>query len=215
VRPLRTTRRSFAASQDASEGQRRCARSGDRSPTPASRRARQAHRGTSSDVPCRPRFCQGTAPASRSPSNPARLKGHHDALPAGDYAYRTLVGEVLTGRPGTKANEADVVAFLTPYKQWRGIAGWHLLRTGAPRSAAPTTAPKRSALADATSSSTTPDHEAAARDSRADLDDPHQIPMPDRATYRSSSHCWDLGPPVRAEPPVGARPVPIDVPLAG
>ncbi len=57
-------------------------------------------------------------------------QGHNDALPAGDHAYRTLVGEALTGRTGAKVDEADVVAFLEPYAGWRGIAGWHLLRTG-------------------------------------------------------------------------------------
>ncbi len=57
-------------------------------------------------------------------------QGHHDALPAGDHAYRSLVGEALTGRPGAKVEEADVVAFFEPYAGWRGIAGWHLLRTG-------------------------------------------------------------------------------------
>jgi 3-methyladenine DNA glycosylase/8-oxoguanine DNA glycosylase len=57
-------------------------------------------------------------------------QGHHDALAAGDHAFRTLVGEVRTGRPRAKADEADVVAFLEPYAGWRGVAGWHLLRTG-------------------------------------------------------------------------------------
>lgn len=58
-------------------------------------------------------------------------QGHADALPSGDHAYLTLVGEVLTGRPGAKADEGDVLEFFTPYAGWRGIAGWHLLRTGA------------------------------------------------------------------------------------
>lgn len=59
-------------------------------------------------------------------------QGHHDAVPAGDHAYRSLVGEALGGRPGAHAEEADVVAFLEPYRPWRGYAGWHLLRLGPP-----------------------------------------------------------------------------------
>jgi 3-methyladenine DNA glycosylase/8-oxoguanine DNA glycosylase len=57
-------------------------------------------------------------------------QGHHDALPAGDHAYRTLVGEVTAGRPGAKVEEPAVVEFFAPYAGWRGVAGWHLLRTG-------------------------------------------------------------------------------------
>lgn len=60
------------------------------------------------------------------------LHGHGDmdALPAADYAYLTLVGEVCTGRPYAKASEEEVLAFLEPYRGWRGLAGWHLLRVG-------------------------------------------------------------------------------------
>lgn len=54
-------------------------------------------------------------------------QGHLDALPAGDHAYRMLVGERLAGRPGVKASEQDVVDFFAPYAGWRGLAGWHLL----------------------------------------------------------------------------------------
>lgn len=57
-------------------------------------------------------------------------QGDHDALPAGDFAYLTLVGEALTGRPHAKAPEEDVVAFMEPYAGWRGLAGLHLLRIG-------------------------------------------------------------------------------------
>ena len=57
-------------------------------------------------------------------------QGDFDALPAGDFAYLTLVGEVLTGRPHAMATERDVVEFMEPYAGWRGIAGLHLLRVG-------------------------------------------------------------------------------------
>ncbi len=70
-------------------------------------------------------------------------QGHVDALPAGDHAYRTLVGEVRTGRPGAAAGEEDVLEFLAPYAGWRGVAGWHLLRTGARELRAALGAPPR------------------------------------------------------------------------
>lgn len=57
-------------------------------------------------------------------------QGDMDAIPAGDFAYLTLVGEVLTGRPRARASEEDVMAFVEPYAGWRGIAGLHLLRVG-------------------------------------------------------------------------------------
>ncbi len=64
-------------------------------------------------------------------------QGRFDALPAGDHAYRTLVGEARTGRPGAQAAIPEVVAFFAPYAGWRGLAGWHLLRTAGRRRAAP------------------------------------------------------------------------------
>ena len=57
-------------------------------------------------------------------------QGDMDAIPAGDFAYLTLVGEIRTGRPGAQASEEDVLAFMEPYSDWRGIAGLHLLRVG-------------------------------------------------------------------------------------
>ncbi len=54
-------------------------------------------------------------------------QGHPDALPAGDHAYRTVVAR-LAGALGT-VREEDVVAFFEPYRPWRGVAGWHVLRT--------------------------------------------------------------------------------------
>ena len=57
-------------------------------------------------------------------------QGVHDALPAGDFAYRNLVGQIRSGLPQGMASEQDVVEFLAPYAPWRGVAGWHLLMTG-------------------------------------------------------------------------------------
>lgn len=57
-------------------------------------------------------------------------QGVHDALPAGDFAYRNLVGQVRSGLPQGMATEQDVVEFLAPYAGWRGVAGWHLLMIG-------------------------------------------------------------------------------------
>lgn len=58
-------------------------------------------------------------------------QGDMDAIPAGDFAYLTLLGEILTGRRRAQATEADVLRFMEPYEGWRGIAGLHLLRVGA------------------------------------------------------------------------------------
>ena len=57
-------------------------------------------------------------------------QGVPDALPAGDFAYRNLVGQVRSGLPQGMASEQDVVEFLAPYAGWRGVAGWHLLMLG-------------------------------------------------------------------------------------
>ena len=57
-------------------------------------------------------------------------QGVHDALPAGDFAYRNLVGAVRSGLPQGMADEREVVEFLAPYAGWRGVAGWHLLMLG-------------------------------------------------------------------------------------
>ena len=67
--------------------------------------------------------------------------GDPDAIPAGDLAYLTLVGEVMTGRPRAKATEPDVMAFVEPYAGWRGLAGLHLLRVGSRAIAARTERP--------------------------------------------------------------------------
>ena len=58
-------------------------------------------------------------------------QGHADALPAGDLAYRKLVGAVLAGGdPRARASTEEVAEFFAPYAGWRGIAGAHALRTG-------------------------------------------------------------------------------------
>lgn len=57
-------------------------------------------------------------------------QGVHDALPAGDHAYRNLIGAAQKGHPGGMVSEQEVVEFLAPYKGWRGVAGWHLILMG-------------------------------------------------------------------------------------
>ena len=57
-------------------------------------------------------------------------QGVHDALPAGDFAYRNLVGQVRSGLPQGMVSEQEVVEFFAPYAGWRGVAGWHLLMRG-------------------------------------------------------------------------------------
>ncbi len=75
------------------------------------------------------------------------LHGHGDAdaLPAGDLAYRVLVGEVLAGRPRARVDEEQVIEFFKPYGGWRGVAGVHLLRTGSLAIRAATGLPPRAA----------------------------------------------------------------------
>lgn len=55
-------------------------------------------------------------------------QGVWDALPAGDHAHQMAVGRLTTGRTH-KATELEVVDFYAPYRPWRGLAGWHVLRT--------------------------------------------------------------------------------------
>ena len=60
-----------------------------------------------------------------------RGQGDPDAIPAGDLAYRVLVGQVRSGRPQTAAaSEAEVEEFFLPYAGWRALAGQHMLRMG-------------------------------------------------------------------------------------
>jgi 3-methyladenine DNA glycosylase/8-oxoguanine DNA glycosylase len=60
-------------------------------------------------------------------------QGRYDALPAGDLAYRKLVGRLLTGGdPRARVAEDDVRAFFAPYEEWAGLAAAYALRTAAP-----------------------------------------------------------------------------------
>lgn len=58
-------------------------------------------------------------------------QGDPDALPAGDLAYRVLVGQVCAGRPQTPlASVEEVHEFFLPWAGWRAMAGQHMLRMG-------------------------------------------------------------------------------------
>lgn len=54
---------------------------------------------------------------------------HYDALPAGDLAYRKLVGRLLRPQDGphARAGEHEVVAAFERFRPWRGLAGLHAL----------------------------------------------------------------------------------------
>jgi len=58
--------------------------------------------------------------------------GRMDQLPAGDLAYRKLVGRLLTGDPRARVDEADVRRFFAPYAPWTGLAAAYALRAAAP-----------------------------------------------------------------------------------
>lgn len=56
-------------------------------------------------------------------------QGRYDVLPAGDLAYRKLVGQLRSGgAPGARAEEGEVREFFAPYEGWAGLAGSHALR---------------------------------------------------------------------------------------
>ncbi len=59
-------------------------------------------------------------------------QGRMDQLPAGDLAYRKLVGRLLTGDPRARVDEQDVRSFFAPYGEWAGLAGAYALRAVAP-----------------------------------------------------------------------------------
>ncbi|HEY4278386.1 MAG TPA: hypothetical protein VGM91_09215 [Conexibacter sp.] len=59
-------------------------------------------------------------------------QGRMDQLPAGDLAYRKLVGRLLTGDPRARVEEQDVRSFFAPYGRWAGLAGAYALRGAAP-----------------------------------------------------------------------------------
>ena len=64
-------------------------------------------------------------------------QGRYDVLPAGDLAYRKLVGALQSGGdPAARAGEDEVRAFFAPYDGWAGLAGAHALRGTARRSPA-------------------------------------------------------------------------------
>jgi 3-methyladenine DNA glycosylase/8-oxoguanine DNA glycosylase len=55
-------------------------------------------------------------------------QGRYDQLPAGDLAYRKLVGRLRAGgRPSARAEEDEVRAFFAPYGEWAGLAGAYAL----------------------------------------------------------------------------------------
>jgi 3-methyladenine DNA glycosylase/8-oxoguanine DNA glycosylase len=60
-------------------------------------------------------------------------QGRMDQLPAGDLAYRKLVGRLLSGGdPRARVEEDEVRAFFAPYGEWAGLAGAYALRAAAP-----------------------------------------------------------------------------------
>jgi 3-methyladenine DNA glycosylase/8-oxoguanine DNA glycosylase len=60
-------------------------------------------------------------------------QGRMDQLPAGDLAYRKLVGRLLSGGdPKARVEEDEVRAFFAPYGEWAGLAGAYALRAAAP-----------------------------------------------------------------------------------
>jgi DNA-3-methyladenine glycosylase II/AraC family transcriptional regulator of adaptative response / DNA-3-methyladenine glycosylase II len=55
-------------------------------------------------------------------------QGRLDQLPAGDLAYRKLVGRLRTGGdPWARASEQEVGEFFAPYAPWGGLAGAYAL----------------------------------------------------------------------------------------
>jgi 3-methyladenine DNA glycosylase/8-oxoguanine DNA glycosylase len=55
-------------------------------------------------------------------------QGRYDQLPAGDLAYRKLVGRLRSGgNPAARAQEDEVRGFFAPYDGWAGLAGAHAL----------------------------------------------------------------------------------------
>ena len=57
-------------------------------------------------------------------------QGRLDQLPAGDLAFRKLVGRQRTGDPRARASEEEVAEYFAPYAPWSGLAGAHALRSG-------------------------------------------------------------------------------------
>jgi 3-methyladenine DNA glycosylase/8-oxoguanine DNA glycosylase len=57
-------------------------------------------------------------------------QGRLDQLPAGDLAFRKLVGRLRTGDPRARVGEEEVAEFFAPYAPWAGLAGAYALRAG-------------------------------------------------------------------------------------
>ena len=58
-------------------------------------------------------------------------QGRLDQLPAGDLAYRKLVGRLRNaGDPWARATEEEVGEVFAPYAPYAGLAGLHALRAG-------------------------------------------------------------------------------------
>lgn len=56
-------------------------------------------------------------------------QGRLDQIPAGDLAFRKLVGRLRSGGdPCARASEEEVQAFFAPYAPWAGLAGAYALR---------------------------------------------------------------------------------------
>ncbi len=55
-------------------------------------------------------------------------QGRLDQLPAGDLAFRKLVGRLTTGDPRARVSEQEVQTFFAPYAPWAGLAGAYALR---------------------------------------------------------------------------------------
>ncbi|PZR67776.1 MAG: hypothetical protein DLM63_05675 [Solirubrobacterales bacterium] len=62
-------------------------------------------------------------------------QGHHDVVPAGDLAYRKLVGRLQTGDPRARVEEAEVREYFSRYDPWAGMAALHALRAAFTRAA--------------------------------------------------------------------------------
>jgi 3-methyladenine DNA glycosylase/8-oxoguanine DNA glycosylase len=57
-------------------------------------------------------------------------QGRLDQLPAGDLAFRKLVGRLRAGDPYARASEQEVAEYFAPYAPWAGLAGAYALRNG-------------------------------------------------------------------------------------
>ena len=55
-------------------------------------------------------------------------QGRLDQLPAGDLAFRKLVGRLRTGDPRARVSEQEVAEFFAPYAPWSGLAGAYALQ---------------------------------------------------------------------------------------